>query len=62
VAHVQVADWPGRGEPGSGRLDLDRHLTDLAERGYTGWVGLEYRPVTSTTESLAWLAATAPAQ
>jgi hydroxypyruvate isomerase len=56
VAHVQIADAPGRGEPGSGSLDLDRHLADLAARGYAGWVGLEYKPTTATTpESLGWL-------
>lgn len=55
TSHVQVADWPGRGEPGSGRLDLDRCLTDLAGRGYAGWVGLEYKPTTDTETSLAWL-------
>jgi hydroxypyruvate isomerase len=54
--HVQVADFPGRGEPGTGELDLQRHLGDLAQRGYAGWVGLEYKPTTATTpESLAWL-------
>jgi hydroxypyruvate isomerase len=53
--HVQIADCPGRGEPGSGELDLDRRLTALAERGYTGWVGLEYKPTTDTTTSLDWL-------
>lgn len=57
VAHVQIADWPGRGEPGSGELDLDRHLSDLQSRGYTGWVGLEYTPTTTSEESLAWLPA-----
>jgi hydroxypyruvate isomerase len=57
VAHVQIADRPGRGEPGSGELDLDRHLTDLQARGYAGWVGLEYIPTTTTEESLAWLPA-----
>ena len=57
VAHVQVADWPGRGEPGSGQLELDRHLEALADHGYTGWVGLEYAPTTSTAESLTWLTA-----
>lgn len=57
VAHVQIADWPGRGEPGSGELDLDRHLTDLQARGYAGWVGLEYTPTTTTEESLSWLPA-----
>jgi hydroxypyruvate isomerase len=55
TSHVQIADWPGRGEPGSGRLDLDRHLADLAGRGYTGWVGLEYKPTTDTETSLGWL-------
>ncbi|MBB2987088.1 hydroxypyruvate isomerase [Terracoccus luteus] len=58
IAHVQVADAPGRGEPGSGRLDLDAHLAAIAATGYTGWVGLEYTPTTATTpESLAWLTA-----
>jgi hydroxypyruvate isomerase len=55
TSHVQVADWPGRGEPGSGRLDLGRYLADLAGRGYAGWVGLEYKPTTDTEASLAWL-------
>ena len=55
TSHVQIADWPGRGEPGSGRLDLDRYLADLAGRGYAGWVGLEYKPTTDTETSLAWL-------
>ena len=56
TAHVQVADAPGRGEPGTGDLDLDRYLGELAERGYAGWVGLEYKPTTATTpESLGWL-------
>ncbi|MBO0804403.1 MAG: TIM barrel protein [Nocardiopsaceae bacterium] len=55
TSHVQIADWPGRGEPGSGRLDLGRHLADLAGRGYEGWVSLEYKPTTDTEASLAWL-------
>jgi hydroxypyruvate isomerase len=55
IAHVQIADWPGRGEPGTGDLDLDGLLGDLAGRGYAGWVGLEYRPTTTTEASLAWL-------
>ena len=55
VAHVQVADWPGRGEPGSGTLDLDALLQSVADTGYGGWVGLEYKPTTTTSESLAWL-------
>jgi len=56
TGHVQVADFPGRGEPGTGDLDLQRHLRDLAVGGYAGWVGLEYKPTTATTpESFAWL-------
>jgi hydroxypyruvate isomerase len=55
IGHVQIADCPGRGEPGSGELDLNRHLADLAGRGYQGWVGLEYKPTTDTETSRAWL-------
>jgi hydroxypyruvate isomerase len=55
AGHVQIADCPGRGEPGSGKVPLDRHLADLAARGYRGWVGLEYKPTTDTETSLAWL-------
>jgi hydroxypyruvate isomerase len=55
TAHVQIADAPGRGEPGSGQLDLDRYLNALADRGYRGWVSLEYKPTGTTQESLAWL-------
>jgi hydroxypyruvate isomerase len=56
IAHVQVADAPGRGEPGTGELDLDGALAALAVAGYTGWVGLEYTPSTAdTAASLAWL-------
>ncbi|MGH8960132.1 MAG: hydroxypyruvate isomerase family protein [Jatrophihabitantaceae bacterium] len=55
IAHVQIADAPGRGEPGSGSLDLDGRLAALQRNGYEGWVGLEYKPTTSTDESLAWL-------
>jgi hydroxypyruvate isomerase len=56
TAHVQIADAPGRVEPGSGDLDLQRHLGALAAGGYAGWVGLEYKPTTATTpESFGWL-------
>jgi hydroxypyruvate isomerase len=55
VAHVQIADAPGRNEPGTGTLPLDQQLSALAANGYTGWVGLEYKPSTSTDESFGWL-------
>jgi hydroxypyruvate isomerase len=55
TAHVQIADAPGRGEPGSGQLDLDRYLSALEDHGYRGWVSLEYKPTSTTEASLAWL-------
>lgn len=56
VAHVQFADNPGRGEPGTGRLPLDRHLRRLHDLGYDGYAAAEYKPTTtSTADSLSWL-------
>jgi hydroxypyruvate isomerase len=55
VAHVQIADAPGRHEPGTGTLDLDHHLADLAAAGYGGWVGLEYKPSGASADSFGWL-------
>ena len=52
VAHVHLADTDGRGEPGSGRMDWQARLDWLADHGYTGLVGLEYRPTNGTIESL----------
>jgi hydroxypyruvate isomerase len=53
--HVQIADSPGRGQPGTGGLDLPRVLNRLAFCGYDGWVGLEYRPVGPSADSFGWL-------
>ena len=53
VGHVQVADSPGRGEPGSGSIDYPAFFRALDAAGYTGWVGCEYRPTTPT--HLTWL-------
>jgi hydroxypyruvate isomerase len=57
IAHVQIADAPGRNEPGTGDLPLDRQLSDLQAAGYTGWVGLEYKPSdpADSAASFAWL-------
>jgi len=55
IAHVQIADHPGRGEPGSGTLDLDRYLNTIQGLGYSGHVSLEYVPTTTTIDSLRWL-------
>jgi hydroxypyruvate isomerase len=56
IAHVQVADSPGRGEPGTGEINYPFVLAALEELGYDGYVGLEYNPTTAATEdSLGWL-------
>ena len=55
MGHVQIADATGRHEPGTGKLELDRHLRDLQGAGYAGYVALEYVPSTSTEDSLGWL-------
>jgi hydroxypyruvate isomerase len=55
IAHVQVADNPGRNEPGTGSLPLEEQLTALETNGYTGWVGLEYKPSAASVDSFAWL-------
>ena len=55
VGHVQIADSPGRGEPGTGSLDINGHLATLAAKGYDGYVALEYKPTVGTRDSLAWL-------
>jgi hydroxypyruvate isomerase len=49
IGHVQIADAPGRGEPGTGTLDIPGHLQRLAEHGYRGHVGLEYEPTRQDT-------------
>lgn len=55
IAHVQVADHPGRHEPGTGQLPLDQLLADLEATGYSGWVGLEYKPSGASADSFGWV-------
>ena len=56
IAHIQVADSPGRGEPGTGEINYRFVLDAIEALGYDGWIGLEYNPTTSTTEeSFGWL-------
>ncbi|WP_406407922.1 TIM barrel protein [Streptomyces halstedii] len=58
TGHVQIADNPGRGAPGTGSLPLERLLDELADAGYTGLVGLEYKPGDRpSAESFDWLPA-----
>lgn len=52
VAHVHLADAPGRHEPGTGTMDWQRRLDWILGQGYDGFVGLEYKPTVATPESL----------
>ncbi|HOM11928.1 MAG TPA: hydroxypyruvate isomerase [Rubrivivax sp.] len=59
IGHVQLADNPGRHEPGSGEINyafLFRHLERI---GYQGWVGCEYKPAARTEDGLGWIQALA---
>ncbi|MBK6293042.1 MAG: hydroxypyruvate isomerase [Rhodoferax sp.] len=54
IGHIQLADNPGRNEPGTGEINyawLFKHLDSI---GYAAWVGCEYKPATTTTEGLGW--------
>ncbi len=56
IGHIQIADAPGRGEPGTGSIDF-QHLFQLLEQlAYPGWIGCEYHPKASTVSGLGWLA------
>ncbi|GHH79433.1 putative hydroxypyruvate isomerase [Streptomyces sulfonofaciens] len=60
TAHVQIADNPGRGAPGTGSLPLADLLGRLRKAGYDGWIGLEYRPgERPSAEAFDWLPAAA---
>ena len=60
VAHVQVADSPGRHEPGTGRIDFAGFFAELGASGYDGAIGLEYEPAGGTSRGLGWLEVTPP--
>lgn len=55
IGHVQIADNPGRHEPGSGEINYSFLFTLLDRLGYRGWVGCEYQPLTTTAAGLGWL-------
>ncbi|GMQ46774.1 hydroxypyruvate isomerase [Vibrio sp. 10N] len=55
IAHIQLADNPGRHEPGTGEINYHFLLPHLDELGYQGWVGCEYKPKASTRQGLSWL-------
>jgi hydroxypyruvate isomerase len=55
IAHIQVADNPGRNEPGTGEIHFAFLFAHLQRIGYKGWVGCEYKPATTTEAGLGWL-------
>jgi hydroxypyruvate isomerase len=57
IAHLQVADNPGRHEPGSGEIRFEFLFAELERLGYAGWIGCEYKPLGRTEAGLGWLPA-----
>ena len=55
IGHIQFADCPGRGQPGTGQIDFERIFSVIEKSAYLGWIGAEYNPVGTTSESLDWL-------
>ena len=55
LAHVHIADFPGRHEPGSATVDFDKLELALRKAGYDGFLGCEYNPIGSTEAGLEWL-------
>jgi hydroxypyruvate isomerase len=56
IAHIQIADNPGRHEPGSGEINYAFLLPLIDRLGYSGWVGCEYRPRAATEAGIGWMA------
>jgi hydroxypyruvate isomerase len=54
IAHIQIADNPGRNQPGTGEINFPRLFEAIDRMGYQGWIGAEYRPAGSTSASLDW--------
>jgi hydroxypyruvate isomerase len=62
IAHIQLADNPGRNEPGTGEIHYDNVFAALDRMGYAGWIGCEYKPATTTEAGLGWLGRVARAR
>ena len=54
IGHIQLADNPGRNEPGSGEINYPFLFAHLDRIGYDGWIGCEYKPATTTEAGLSW--------
>ncbi|OJU92164.1 MAG: hydroxypyruvate isomerase [Burkholderiales bacterium 66-5] len=57
IAHIQLADNPGRNEPGTGELNYRFLFQHLDKIGYDGWIGCEYKPAGTTEAGLGWIKA-----
>lgn len=55
IGHIQIADTPGRHEPGTGEINYRFVLSELDRLGYDGWVGCEYRPSSGAGAELGWM-------
>lgn len=55
IGHVQIADNPGRNEPGTGEINYPFVLSELDRLGYDGWIGCEYKPKAGTSAGLGWM-------
>lgn len=55
IGHIQIADVPGRHQPGTGTLDIEGYLEAVQAAGYRGQVGVEYKPDGPSADSLSWL-------
>lgn len=55
IGHIQIADNPGRHQPGTGEIRFEYLFDQIDQSGYDGWIGLEYIPTPDTTASLAWM-------
>ena len=56
IAHLQLADNPGRNEPGTGEINYPFLFAFLDKIGYEGWIGCEYKPAAATEAGLGWAA------
>ena len=54
IGHMQLADVPGRHEPGTGEINFTFLLAHIDRIGYSGWMGCEYNPKGDTLEGLKW--------
>ena len=55
ISHIQIADVPGRHEPGTGEINYNNLFRFIDEAGYSGWIGCEYIPGGKTVEGLSWM-------